>query len=60
MAKDLTEASEQLSKHVEQLAESVDWASDEIKRLRAENTELKLKIKNLTYYVRALTQGTLQ
>lgn len=55
--KDLNEATETLNKHVEELSASVDWATDEIRRLRAENEELKLKVANLNYYIRMLTQG---
>jgi len=58
----LDEAADELGEHINSLAKSVDWACDELARLRAENWELqkqnlemKLRNDNLIYYIRSLT-----
>ena len=59
---ELDKAADELNEHIDSLANSVNWACDELARLRAdnwnlskENLELQLKIKNLTYMLRSLT-----
>jgi len=59
---ELDKAADELSGHIDSLAKSVDWACDELARLRAdnwnlskENLELQLRVKNLTYMLRNLT-----
>jgi len=62
----LDEATDKFGAYIDSLAKSVDWACDEIARLRTENWELQkqilelnLKNQNLTYMLRSLT-GRLQ
>lgn len=60
MNDNFSDALAELDTNIKGLEESAKWAVDEITRLRAENLELELKVKNLTYMLKTVTQGTLQ
>jgi len=58
----LDEATDELGEHISSLERSVNWACDELAKLRAENWELQKQIlelnlrnQNLTYMLRSLT-----
>lgn len=55
--KDITEIADELAADTIALAAEATWAIGEIKRLRAENTELRLKVDNLLYMLRKVTAG---
>jgi hypothetical protein len=57
MSKDITQIADELTANIDTIEKESAWAIGEIRRLRAENLELRLKVDNLTYMLRAVTQG---
>lgn len=57
MSKDLAKDIDTLCNNIENLVPDINWMVEEIKRLRAENLELQLKVDNLLFYIRKLTQA---
>ncbi len=57
MSKDITQTVDELCANIETIERESAWAIGEIRRLRAENMELQLKVDNLLFMLRAVAQG---
>ncbi len=57
MSKDITQIADELTANIDTIEAEAAWAIGEIRRLRAENMEKQLRIDNLLYMIRKLTQG---
>ncbi len=57
MIKDITQIADELTANIDTIEAEANWAIGEIRRLRAENMELRLKVDNLLYMLRNVTQG---
>lgn len=61
---DILKAADELNDNIESLGKSLDQSFNHIegllaanRRLRAENIELRLKVQNLQYFIKAISQG---